>query len=331
MQKNWEECLRSAYNTDAEACGRPRRSIKLPSGISFVGEGDEVQLSLPAKAVTANMQDNAAAFEGWSLALRRWCGVEVVLQWTPLPPDATLLHRQHYERFLYRAARFQSVFDWFRIDSHHAVEVGKAQALEHRPLFLNVGGPRGLEKEGASNGDSESALEHRLLKSSEFAVHYDFSHGTRDRQLPVGLFSEKTPRRKCQIFPGGKGAIDLVCLDADTIWLFELKAGGNIPVGTVTELFFYTSLIRDALHGDTITFAQARPEARIQPQALSKVTRIEGVMLGHDIHPLLESGLISILNEAVEKRWNVERSRAHVWFRADRLSEEGELKIAPVD
>src|SRR4051812_26659707 len=92
------------------------------------------------------------------------------------------------------------------------------------------------EQESASEGDSESALEHRLLKSSDFAAHYGLAQGTRDRQLPVGLFSKETPSRESQIFPGGKGAIDLVCLDADTIWLFELKAGGNIPVGTVTEL-----------------------------------------------------------------------------------------------
>jgi hypothetical protein len=330
MKHNWEQRLQSAYAAHAKACGKPRRSIRLPSGISFVGEGEEVQLSLSAKGVTANMQSNEAAFEGWCLALRRWCEVEVVLQWTPPPPAATASHRQHYERFLYRAARFQSLFDWFRIESRHAVEVGAARALERRPLYLNVGGARGPEQESASEGDSESALEHRLLKSSEFAAHYGLAHGTRDRQLPVGLFSEKTPSQGSRIFPGGKGAIDLVCLDVDTIWLFELKAGGNIPVGTVTELFFYTSLIRDALHGGPFKFAQARPEARIQPEALSKVTRIEGVMLGHDVHPLLDSGLISILNEAVEKRWNAEPSRAHVRFRADRISEGGELKIATV-
>jgi hypothetical protein len=332
MQHNWEQCLRLAYNAHAKACGKRNRSIKLPSGISFVGEGKDVQLSLSAEGVTANMQDNAAAFEGWCLALRRWCGVEVVLQWTPPSPDATVSQRRHYERFLYRAARFQNLFDWFRIEeSLYTIEVGGARALEHRPLFLNVGGVRGLEQESASEGHSESALEHRLLTSSEFAAHYGLAQGTRDRQLPVGLFSEKTPSRNSQIFPGGKGAIDLVCLDAQTLWIFELKAGENIPVGTVTEMFFYTSLIRDALHGGPFTFAEALADARIQPEALSKVTRIEGVMLGHDLHPLLDSGLISILNEAVKKRWNAEPSRAHVRFRADRISEGGELKIATVD
>ena len=331
MRQNWEQRLQAAYAADAKACGKPRRSIRLPNGISFVGEDEEVQLSLSAEGVTANMQDNAAAFEGWCLALHRWCKVEVVLQWTAPPQTTTESQKRHYQRFLYRAARFQSLFDWFRIESRNEVEFGAARALEHKLLFLNVGGVRGLEQESASEGHSESALEHRLLTSSEFAAHYDFAHGTRDRQLPVGLFSEKTPSRNSQIFPGGKGAIDLVCLDAQTLWIFELKAGENIPVGTVTEMFFYTSLIRDALHGGPFTFAQALADARIQPEALSKVTRIEGVMLGHDLHPLLDSVLISILNEAVEKRWNAEPSRAHVRFRADRISEGGELKIATVD
>jgi hypothetical protein len=251
------------------------------------------------------------------------------LQWTT-PSDATKSEKRHYERFLYRAARFQSLFDWFQIEPRHNAELGKARALGQTPLLLNVGGPRDVEKKSASDGVSESALEHRLLTSSDFAAHYDFAHGTRDRQLPVGLFSEKIGRES-QIFPGGKGAIDLICLNADTLWLFELKAGGNIPVGTVTELFFYTSLIRDALYGNPIAFAEALPGARIQPEALSKATRIEGVMLGHDLHPLLDSGLIAILNDAADKRWNAEPSRVHVHFGADRISEVGGLKIAPVE
>jgi hypothetical protein len=325
MQHNWKQRLKAAYAADAKERGQRNRSIKLPSGISFVGEGEEAQLVLSAECVTANMQSNEAAFEGWCLALRRWCKVEVLLRWTPPPPDAPMSQLRHYERFLYRAARFQSLFDWFRIESNCAAEIDAARALKGGPLFLNGGGARGSAQKSASGGDLESALEHRLLKSSEFAAHYGLADGKRDRQLPVGLFSENPPSRdSSQIFPGGKAAIDLVCLDADTLWLFALKAGGNISVGTITELFFYTSFIRDALRGGPFTFAQARPE-------LSKVTRIEAVILGHDVHPLLESGLISILNKAVEKRWNADPSRAHVWFRADLISEEDELKIVTVD
>ena len=329
MQHNWEQRLKHAYNDYAKAHGKPSRSIKLPNGIRFAGDGEQVQLLLTA-GITANMQDNAAAFEGWSLALRRWCEVEVVLRWTPPAADATTSQRRHYERFLYRAVRFQSLFDWFRIESSCVDEVGKARALEGPEFFLNVGGTRGTEPESASAGDSESDLEHRLLTNCEFAAHYGFAQGTRDRQLPVGLFSG-TVSRESQIFPGGKGAIDLVCLNGDTLWLFELKAGENIPVGAITELFFYTSVVRDALCGGPFKFAQALPEARLQPDAVSRVTRIEGVVLGHDVHPLIDSGLISIMNAAVEKSWNAEPSRAQVHFRADRIVEEPAIKIAPVD
>jgi hypothetical protein len=277
------------------------------------------------------MQSNEAAFEGWCLAFRRWCEVEVVLRWTAPPKNAPESQRRHYERFLYRADRFQSLFDWFRIESDCAVEFDAAQALKSGPLFLNVGDDRDSVQESTPKDKAERVLELKLLKSSDFAAHYGFAQGKRDRHLPVGLFSDDPPSRKSQIFPGGQASIDLVCLDDDTLWLFELKAEGNIPVGTVTELFFYTSVIRDALRGGPYTFAQARPEALIQPEALKRVTRIEGVMLGHDLHPLLDLVLISIMNEAVEKRWNAEPSRAQVRFHADRISEGGELKIATVD
>jgi hypothetical protein len=91
MQQNWEQRLKSAYAAEAKALGKPRRSIRLPKGTSFVGEGEEVQISLSAEGITANMQSNEAAFEGWCLALRRWCKVEVVLQWTPRLDRKTLI------------------------------------------------------------------------------------------------------------------------------------------------------------------------------------------------------------------------------------------------
>src|SRR5215472_6730224 len=102
MQHKWEQRLKNAYNEYARAHGKPSRSIKLPSGISFVGNGEQVELLLRA-GITANMQDNAAAFEGWSLALRRWCNVEFLWRWTPPAADAPISQRRHYERFLYRA------------------------------------------------------------------------------------------------------------------------------------------------------------------------------------------------------------------------------------
>ena len=94
MQKNWEICLKDAYALNAKARGKRNRSIKLPSEISFVGEGEQVQLILSVKGAAANMQSDEAAFEGRCLALRRWCEVEVMLRWSPPPKDAPKSQRR---------------------------------------------------------------------------------------------------------------------------------------------------------------------------------------------------------------------------------------------
>lgn len=318
--------LQAAYKA---ASGKPIGNITRLRGIDFEDMGGKVHLKLLVPGITANMQDNAGAFEGWSLALHRWCNVKVELGWEILPESATAAHLRHYERFLYRVAYYKDLFpEWFAIESSLEKELSKARALG-QTCYLNVGDKERVTAE--KPGDKpERRMELMLLKSDEFAAHYGFKHGTRDIHFPVGLF-EGAKSRDTRIFPGGAANIDLVCLNGETFWLFELKAEDNYPVGIFTELFFYASVIRDALRGGHFEFVASRLDALIQPDALQKVACIEAVMLGHKIHPLLDSGLISILNEAVEKRWNAEPSRAHVRFRADCISERGELKIATVD
>src|SRR5687767_9588804 len=73
-----EQETKGAYLAYAKAQRAPNRSVRLPAEgpIRFSGEGDHVTISMDAGAVTRNMQDNAAAFEGWSLALRHWCKAE---------------------------------------------------------------------------------------------------------------------------------------------------------------------------------------------------------------------------------------------------------------
>jgi len=87
------------------ACAPESRNIKLPQSIKFTSTGNTLSMYLSADCVKANMQDNAATFEGWALALKRWLGFNsVVLNWTSKDADisknadASL----HYQRFLYR-------------------------------------------------------------------------------------------------------------------------------------------------------------------------------------------------------------------------------------
>jgi hypothetical protein len=69
---------------------------------------------MKSKAILANLQTNAAAFEAWCLALRVWCEVEKIeLRWQQ-PADNSPNEQCHYQRFLYRVERFRSLFpSWF--------------------------------------------------------------------------------------------------------------------------------------------------------------------------------------------------------------------------
>jgi hypothetical protein len=327
MQKTCLQRLKTAYR---DAPGTLPRSIKLPSGIRFEDQDETVRLELTARGITANMQEDAGAFEGWSLAFHRWCKVKVELGWEILPENATPAHLLHYQRFLYRVAYFKGLFpEWFAVESSLEKELSNARALG-QSCVLNVEDKERdiTEKPG---GKPERRMELMLLKSDKFAEHYGFPHRARDIHFPVGLF-EGVKRGNTRIFPGGAANIDLVCLDDEVFWIFELKAEENYPVGILTESFFYASVIRDALRGGHFRFVASRPGAQINPEVLKSVTQIEAVMLGHKIHPLLDSGLISILNDAVEGHWNADLSRVRVHFRADQLlSDEPDLRIAPVE
>jgi hypothetical protein len=313
MPQDWNKRLYDAYDSGRK--GR-RRPVRLPASgaMSASGEGDNVTISLRADAVVQNMQDNNAAFEGWSLALKRWCKVDSVrLQWEP-PADTDVgqIQNRHYERFLYRVARFEGLFpEWFVIEQHD--QVSRSRALHASEAYLNVAGNRVMEiagtnmpVEAVTKRRPEYDLEMKLLTDAGFKRHYEFgSTSVRDRQFPVGLFSTKVPAAASAIFPGGKGAIDLVCLDGKVLWLFELKAGANLSVGTVTELIFYTSVIRDAL-GGRFRFANGLSQgALVRAENIAEVKDIRGVMLGHNLHPLLaDSGVIRMLNEAASRHWN---------------------------
>jgi len=109
------EVTRNNDNTSLEkrlrsAC---EHNVRLPSGISFTCRGTTVQMHLDSDCVRANMQTNAAAFEGWALALKRWlpdvAGVE--LSWDF---DGNVCG-PHYQRFLYRTKGLS-------VNNHHFVE-----------------------------------------------------------------------------------------------------------------------------------------------------------------------------------------------------------------
>lgn len=320
----WSERLRTGYatNPNVRLPAKERRGPDdeiVPGLMEVFGDDDIAQIHLTTAAIQANMQTNAAAFEGWALALKRWAGAKKVgLFWPAVEPAKDKLP-PHYERFLYRAQRFAELFaDWFWLDGD---TTGSAALGSDGYRVLNVAGNRTHLADSLICEPGEWSNEHQmecfLRQDGKFADHFGFRDGYRtDQQFPVGLFRTPLPNGNERIFPGGKGAIDLVCADRDRFWLFELKAGKNIPVGTISELIFYASVMRDAALGH-FHFAPGRAAGNhVTGDDVIQAKEIVAVMLGDKLHPLLSDvALLKMLNDAVEARWNAGQ-RVTVEFRA---------------
>jgi hypothetical protein len=296
------------------ATGRGNRSIRLPSSLELSSSesSSTLRMKLNAESTVANMQTNAAAFEAWALALHLWADVgSIEFDWD-VPADAEVQFGGHYQRFLYRVARFESLFPWFVAVDH--AKLSGSRALHGKKLILNV-----ASKSRSVNGDdvrndsglktgSEAALECQLVSSPHFSLRFNLTKV--DRQFPVGLF-EGSVSGKNRIFTGGKSAIDIVGVAPDGFWLFELKAGNNIPMGTLSELLFYASVIRDAA-GPAARFSfgersknQGSSKSIVTGQDVRNCGAINAVILVQQLHPLLEHHrLIDALNDAANANWN---------------------------
>ncbi|WP_114395139.1 hypothetical protein [Oleisolibacter albus] len=283
---DWGAELRRAH---AVKTGRDR-GIRLPRDVVVSGTADAVRVEVATGAMAANMQTDGAAFEAWVLALRAWCGVgAVTLDWSgePDPADA------HVQRFLYRAGRFARLFPWVRLARPAVLE--RATALTEPNLVLNT--RRTGAKADAAN--PEAALERRLLHGLELE---GFCGLTRlCAQVPVGLFQCEVGAGR-RVFPGGAGAIDLLGTDGHgSLWLFELKAGGNTKLGILSELLLYTWMMQDVLRR-RFRFAndQSGDPDGIQPGEITACRRIEARFIAPTFHPLLDgSGIVDLLNEAM--------------------------------
>lgn len=305
MTADWEERLRRAFGG---------KRVRFTTGFQLGDDKGTAVIEMTHAGVTENMQADAAAFEAWALVLHRWCGAgRVALRWEPVEessvpetgakrwPPAQL----HYQRFLYRVLKFHELFgrDWFQTDAAMA----RAQSrCRDGAMFLNAPGAR---KSTKVKEKPEALLEWELLneRSETLKEYCGFpNRWLPARQIPVGLFSQDVPKARHAIFPGGAGAIDLAAIGDDRLWLFELKAEGNLPVGTLSELLFYTSVMRDLCMGviKPARGAEISPDALTAP-AIALARRITAVMLAPRLHPLLDGPMLDILNDGIAKVWNV--------------------------
>lgn len=291
--------LEVTRNNDNTSLGKRLRSacehnVRLPSGISFTCRSTTVQMHLDSDCVRANMQTNAAAFEGWALALKRWlpdvAGVELSWDFDGNVCDP------HYQRFLYRTKKFRSLFaDWFFIAAPDKLDGLKTEAAGHE-FILNVASkPRDAGECDWSESlkTSEYKLECHIVRHQEPLCNL-LGVDRLDRQLPVGLFRNSVSNAN-EVFPGKKGAIDIWGVDkgSTTLFLFELKKEGNKPLGIMSELFFYSFVLADA-QARRFKFEKPNPE-------IEQTGKIAAYILAPEWHPLIDEEMLKLVNEACSR------------------------------
>jgi hypothetical protein len=279
--------------------------------IEIGGTREQATITMKEKGLHANMQSDAAAFEAWALALLFPCRVQSVrIGVDPAADpgaDPESEAKRHYERFLYRLKRFSELFP-----DRVKVNAVAPQALDPKiKRRLNQPNPRKKAPDAESRermlaasatAPSESELEKALEISDAFRRRFQLEKVM--RQWPVGLFKEHVAHGQ-QIFTGGKSAIDLIGIRGDTLVLFELKKEGNRKAGAVSELLFYASVMRDAI-GDAAIFKfeskGAKKNCAIAPEDITRCSRICGVLLSPDFHPLIsEPRMFEELNAAMKR------------------------------
>ncbi len=182
-------------------------------------------------------------------------GKRIGAQFKTIDPDIC-----HYARFLYRAYKMKELYaDWFEIDGKNKNEVDTFEklykkALNQGNLFFSDPGSSSNIKD--DNGFTENHLEKWFVLNtrngtaidSKYCENFPCDLELHD-QFPCGIFYGKTyddaKKEKNRVF--NTGYFDLWGCDKknNQMYIFELKKKGNEKLGIVSELFFYSCLMKD--------------------------------------------------------------------------------------
>lgn len=296
------------------------RGINFPSGfIVETKNNDELVFIIDKeKSVVSNMQTNESAFEGWILALKtnikEYKNSKFYLKWEePLKVDDP-----HYQRFLYRVKKFSEMFsDWFYIHNESKellcrskIHFVNNKSNKDKPSIYVLNTPSKERSNELSNQKvgSDMTSEHDLevlfitkykdglLKKAKLSKLY--------RQLPIGVFEGKVSKGNA-IFTGQHSAIDIwgISDDKKTLSIFELKKPENRAVGIVSELIFYSMVVKDILSERFIINPVDNNNSKIRDiialkEALQHTKYIKAYFLVKDMHPLIKMDVIELLNDA---------------------------------
>lgn len=272
-------------------------SLKLPTRLGLSSENGTLYITLTEKGLLGNMQTDASAFEGWAFAIKSICpelARKVVIQWES-PEKGNL----HYNRFLYRAVKFEDSYDWVEIrpmDERSREDFGR---IKHELGEWVINYPTSDAQDKAQKGEAQ--LERAILKHLSNDLRM-----TSGNQLPVGLFfKEKRATKENARTPHNGSQIDLWSLKDDTFTVYELKKDENRMVGIISELMFYVNVIKDISEGIIKYPVEANSGKRYRSfeNVLSNLPsnpklKVEGVFLANYLHPLLtfSNELMGLLN-----------------------------------
>jgi hypothetical protein len=229
------------------------------------------------------------------------------MRWDPAPQDDK--PQSHYQRFLYRAQKFQSVFgDWFSIFPKNTTEFSKLKTGKPgEKYWLNVeSAPRRTTETQASKSLPDAMKKEHDLECY-IAAHPDglqklLHTGILKRQCPVGVFkNDVSAAPENAVFPRHHSAIDLWSVNEATekLFLFELKKPGNISIGILSEMFFYSFIMRDVQKGNFTFEVEKNTDDK---KAIADTESIVTFILAPDWHPLIDEGLLQLANTAFKKK-----------------------------
>ena len=287
---NKEEILKRLKETASNS------HLRFPSDLELESNDGVLTISISSKGLEGNMQNDDSAFEGWAIAIKAIepeIAKSITIQWNGIGLGEGTMYN-HYRRFLYRLLRFKQSYEWASF-----MPLDKQAESDMENVISEL--PQWVVNYPVTNSQDKASTPEALLEREIISLLPGFY----DHQLPVGLFY-KTKSEKTRRTPGGKSQIDLWSVEGDTLNVYELKTDVNNQAGIISELMFYTNIMKDLVSGtikydsgaDSVT---RRSFNKLYSAICSKqISKVAGVFLTNDLHSILQielQKLFDILNE----------------------------------
>lgn len=267
------------------------KGIDVPNSINFIEQGNKLIIRMPKEAILDNMQENRSAFEAWALLGKSKGYSNVKLEIEENINYEKIEKRGHFNRFLYRVKCFNEIIKWFEISEKlNGYVKNFEEELEKNTLFYNVPNDVEVESKGLNSKGkpTESAIE------CEFANNVDLTNkilGIKVKkyyqQMPVGLFKEKISNNT-RLFTGGKSAIDFWGISGNTLNIIELKVGNNKKLGVISEIFFYTCIMRDFHIKDNFAKPSNYKKVGRGFDIIKNIKKVNGIILTEEKHTRID-------------------------------------------